>query len=224
MKIGVFDSGKGGLSVAKAIMVALPKEEVVFVDDVEHLPYGLRTPDDLLGLVTPILLRMQNEGCRVIVVACNTVSTTIIQDLRHRLSVPLVAVEPMVKPAVSLSKTKRIAVCATPTTLSSRRYADLKRLYASGIKVIEPDCSNWAAMIEHNRINREQIKQTVEQILARGADVIVLGCTHYHWIEDDIVSMAGMNVTVIQPERAIVKRLKQVIQALQSTNDTLIAS
>ena len=218
MKIGVFDSGKGGLSVAKAIMDALPGHDVVFVDDAQHLPYGSRTPDDLLGLVMPILLKMQYDGCQVIVVACNTVTTTLIHVLRRRLIVPLVAVEPMVKPAVALSKTKTIAVCATPATLSSGRYAELKRLYAKGVKVIEPDCSNWAEMIEHNRINRQQIATTVKQVIEGGADVIVLGCTHYHWIEQDIARMVDAKAAVIQPEQAIVGRLSQVMNELDDVN------
>jgi len=115
-------------------------------------PTGRAAQPELLSLVTPIFQEMVDEGCQVIVVACNTVSTNLIEDLRHKFSLPLIAVEPMVKPATELTKTKVIAVCATPTTLGSARYAWLKDAYAEGVTVLEPDCADWPAMIEHNQI------------------------------------------------------------------------
>ena len=214
MKIGVFDSGIGGLSVDRAIKKALPEHETIFVDDAEHLPYGSKAPAELLGYVEPILRKLVAEGCQVIVIACNTVSTTIIGELRQRISVPLVAIEPMVKPAAERTETGVIAVCATPTTLASARYAELKKKYASEVKVIEPDCSDWVAMIEHKRVDEKKIKLRIEQALAADADIIVLGCTHYHWIENLIKSLAAGQATVMQPEAAIVRQLKRVLARL----------
>lgn len=214
MKIGVFDSGVGGLSVANAIQAAFPEHEIVLREDKEHVPYGSRTPEELLGLVTPILLSMAQEGCDVIVVACNTVSTTIIQQLREGIPVPLVAMEPMVKPAAGLTKTGVIAVCATPTTLRSERYNWLKQEYGNGVQVIEPDCSDWSYMIEHKQVDREKIALRIEDVLAQSADVIVLGCTHYHWIEHEIEQIAAGRAVVLQPEAAIVSRLHTVLPEL----------
>lgn len=214
MKIGVFDSGIGGLSVAKAIQRALPDFEIVFRDDREHLPYGTRTPEDLLGLVAPILEDMIVQGCQVIVIACNTVSTTIAPVLREKFSIPFIAMEPMIKPAAALTKTKVIAVCATPATLGSKRYQWLKDTYAQGIRVVEPDCSEWAAMIEHNNIDDSKISDNVELILKEQADVIVLGCTHYHWIEEKIKDMVRGRAQVIQPEQPVIEQLKRVIAQL----------
>lgn len=214
MKIGVFDSGKGGKSVAEAIARDMPHLDVVFRDDSVHLPYGSKSPDEIYGYVIPILNTLIEEGCAVIVIACNTVSTTLIERLRAELAVPLVAVEPMVKPAAEISQTGIFAVCATPTTLSSDRYAWLKSTYAHDIKVIEPDCSNWAAMIEDNALNREQISSQIETVIDQGADVIVLGCTHYHWIEQDIQEIAQNRAIVIQPEPAIIEQLKRVLAQL----------
>lgn len=212
--IGVFDSGIGGLSIVNAIRKSYPEAEVKFANDPEHLPYGTKTKEEILTLAYPILKKLQDDGCEVIVVACNTVSTNVIGELRQKLSVPLIALEPMVKPAATLTKTKIIAVCATPATLASQRYNELKKEYAKGIKVVEPDCANWAELIERNNLGSKQIAETVHAILAEGADVIVLGCTHYHWIEQDIKREAGDKVTVIQPEEAIVRRLKQVLAQL----------
>ena len=212
--IGVFDSGIGGLTIATAIRNAFPELEVRFVNDVEHVPYGTKTKEEILALSYPILKKLQDDGCDVIVVACNTVSTTAIVELRQKLSIPLIALEPMVKPAAALTKTKTIAVCATPATLASKRYSDLKQEFAQGVIVVEPNCANWAELIEKNSLGQKQIADTVEGILKAGADVIVLGCTHYHWIEQDIKKAAGDKVTVIQPEQAIVRRLKQVLEQL----------
>lgn len=214
MKIGVFDSGVGGLSVANAIHEALPEHEVVLREDKDHVPYGTRQPDEILGFVTPIFQELVDQGCQVIVVACNTVSTTLIGELRERFSIPLIAVEPMVKPAADATSSKIVAVCATPTTLASARYAELKATYASGIKVLEPDCSDWAYMIENKTVDRQKIADRINEVLDAGADVIVLGCTHYHWIEEEIRELAASRAQVIQPEQAIIKQLNAVLEQL----------
>jgi glutamate racemase len=211
VKIGVFDSGVGGLSVANAIAAAMPEHEVVLREDKEHVPYGNRTPEEIFGFVVPIFEALINEGCQIIVVACNTVSTTLIKPLREHLSVPLIAMEPMVKPAAEQTKTGVIAVCATPATLASERYAWLKQTFADGITVLEPDCSDWAYMIQHNEIDQEKIETRIQSLLTQHADIIVLGCTHYHWIEQEIQKMAAGKATVIQPESAIVARVRKVI-------------
>lgn len=211
--IGVFDSGIGGKSVALAIQKALPKDKIIFKNDQAHMPYGNKTNEQLLSLSLPILKEMQQQ-CDVIVIACNTLSTTIIQLLRQNIEVPLIAIEPMVKPAASLTKTGIIAVCATPSTLASLRYKALKEEYAKAIKVIEPDCSDWAYLIEKNQISATEIRGTLRTVLKEGADVIVLGCTHYHWIEKEIKNEVGDKALVIQPEAAIVNRLKQVLRQL----------
>lgn len=211
MKIGVFDSGVGGLSVAKAIELALPNDQVVLREDSDNLPYGNKTPQQLYDLVLPLLKSLVDEGCQVIVVACNTVTTTIIGQLRQTLTVPLVGIEPMIKPAALQTKSGIIAVCATPTTLGSQRYKWLKNEYATGVQVLEPDCSDWSTMIENNQINHGKIAERIESVCQKGADVIVLACTHYHWIQDTIDTIAGDRAIVIQPEDAIIAQLKRVI-------------
>lgn len=215
MKIGVFDSGVGGLSVARAIQKALPDLEIVLREDKQHIPYSNRPPQEILGFVVPIFRELVEEGCQAIVVACNTVTTTLIGELRRRFKVPLVAVEPMVKPAAALTKSGVIAVCATPTTLASQRYAELKSSYAPNVKVLEPDCSDWAYMIENNgTVDRQKIDARISHVLDDGADVIVLGCTHYHWIEEEIKQLATGRAEVLQPEQAIIKQLKTVLARL----------
>lgn len=214
MKIGVFDSGLGGLSVANALTKAFAEHEIVFRHDSKHVPYGTKKPAVILGYVEPILKKLVDEGCAVIVIACNTVSTTLINELRERIAVPLVAIEPMVKPAAKLTSSNIIAVCATPTTLSSDRYKWLKSEYASDVKVLEPDCSSWSRMIEDKKLDQAVIADIIQDVLHLGADVVVLGCTHYHWIEHDIKNLVAGKAQVIQPEPAIVKEVGRQLAKL----------
>jgi glutamate racemase len=215
MKIGVFDSGVGGQAVADAIKFELPELDILVREDKAHVPYGSRKPEEILGFVVPIFQEMIENGCQVIVVACNTVTTTIIEDLRQKFTVPLVAIEPMVKPAAALTKSKIIAICATPTTLSSARYKTLKDDFAQGVAVIEPDCSDWASMIESKQIDQAKITHRIEEVLSQKADVIVLACTHFQWIEDEIKELASGKATVLQPTDATIAQLKRVLGRLQ---------
>lgn len=212
-KIGVFDSGVGGQSVVDAIKKQLPDLEILYETDKENIPYGGKTPKQLLELVIPKLKKLEQRGCDVIVVACNTVTTTIINEVRRQISTPIVAIEPMVRPACMLTKTKKIAICATPATLKSPRYRELLAQNAKGVKVFEPNCSDWAYLIENNEHNMENIKADIIEPLEQGCDVIVLACTHYHWIEDEIKEVAKQfGAAVIQPEQATINRLKQVLE------------
>lgn len=212
--IGVFDSGIGGLSVAGAIKAALPKTKVIFLNDVEHVPYGSKQPSDILPFVVPILRDLEVQGCQVIVVACNTVTTTLIKQLRSVIKVPLIGMEPMVKSAAAQSRSGVIAVCATPTTLASSRYKYLKTKYAQSVTVLEPDCSDWSYMIENNQVDQAKIHQRIDGACRQGADVVVLGCTHYHWIEDLVKKSADSRAMVLQPEQPVITQLKRVLRQL----------
>lgn len=211
MKIGVFDSGVGGLSVAWAIQQSFPADNVEYVSDTKNVPYGDKTPEQMAQAALQVL-RPLAERSDLIVLACNSLTTNCIKQLRTELPVPLVGIEPMVESAALRTRSGVIAVCATPATLHSERYKSLKQRFAAGMQVIEPDCSQWARMIESNDIERSEVKQLVDEVCGQGADVIVLGCTHYHWIEQLIREIAGGRAVVLQPEQAIIKRLASVIE------------
>ncbi|MGF7229288.1 MAG: glutamate racemase [Candidatus Saccharibacteria bacterium] len=213
-RIGVFDSGIGGLSVVGAIRKTIPNLDIMYVNDRKNVPYGDKTPDMLLALVTPIFEKLVRDGCEVIVIACNSVTTTLIAQLRQTIPVPLIGIEPMVKPAAAATKTGIIAVCATPVTLASSRYQWLKDTYASDKTFIEPDCSQWAYMIEHNKLNETLIAKQMQDVCDAGADVIVLGCTHYHWIAEKIRDMVAGRAEVIYPEAAVLAQLQRVLATL----------
>lgn len=210
-KIGVFDSGVGGLSVVHAIENAVPEHEIIFANDTKNVPYGTKSPQELLELVVPILKSLEAQGCDVIVVACNTVTTTLIEELRAVIGVPLIGMEPMVKPAVQKSKSKTIAIFATPTTLASKHYNELKSQYANDIEVLEPDCSDWSHMIESDQLDRAKVENITKEVCSQGADIIVLGCTHYHWIEDIIRQATSNKAEVLQPEQPVISQLSRVL-------------
>lgn len=214
MKIGVFDSGVGAIPVINAIQKQLPDVEIIYKDDKRHLPYGSKSVNQIHEFVRPIFQEFIDEGCKVIVVACNTVTTNLITQLRQEFPVPMVGMEPAVKPAAEATKTGVIAVCATPRTLSSERYAWLKQEYAKDITVLEPDCSEWAMMIENNRLDRDKVAKSISEVCEAGADQIVLGCTHYHWIEKLIDQLANGRAQVIQPETPVINQLKRVLERL----------
>lgn len=216
VRIGVFDSGVGGQSVIKAIKQELPDMEIVYKDDKKHLPYGTKSVDEIYRYVKPVFREFVDEGCGVIVIACNTVTTNLAPRLRAEFPIPMIGMEPAVKPAAEMSRSKVIAVCATPRTLSSERYQWLKREYAKDVKVLEPDCSDWALLIENNSLDCEKIAKITEEVIAAGADVIVLGCTHYHWIEDEMKEIAANRAQVIQPEGPVIAQLKRVLGQLGS--------
>lgn len=214
-KIGVFDSGVGGQSVADAIVQAFPDDKIIYKNDTKNVPYGTKPPEELYKLVFPILQSLA-EQVDVIVIACNTISTLFANKLRNVIVVPIIALDPMIKPATEQTKTGVVAVCATPATLGSERYSWLKDKYASDIVVLEPNCSNWSSLIESNSMNMGLIRNMVEGVCGGGADVIVLACTHYHWIEQDIKAVASKyGASVIQPEQAIVKQVRRVLGRLR---------
>jgi len=214
VKIGVFDSGVGGLSVANAIGRELPDLEIILKEDKQHLPYGGRDIEEIHGFIRPIFQEFIDEGCKAVVVACNTVTTNLISQLRQEFPIPMVGMEPMLKPAAERTKTGTIAVFATPRTLGSQRYAWLKGEYAKGMDILEPDCSDWALMIENNSLEREKVAKTIEDVINQGADEIVLGCTHYHWIEELVKKIADGRADVIQPEKPTIEQLKRVLRQL----------
>ncbi len=213
MKLGVFDSGIGGEAVAAALQQTFPNTEIITVNDRANVPYGDKSPDEVIRLTEAAILPLLKERCNVIVLACNTATTAAISTLRARYPTQkFIGIEPMIKPAASLTTTDTIAVCATPATLASDRYRNLLSRYGNHLRVIEPDCSEWAYLIENNQLNHERIKAVIEPVIQEGADVIVLGCTHYHWIKDDIIALADGRAVVLEPSEAIGRRVRELLK------------
>lgn len=212
MKLGIFDSGIGGEAVAESLKKEFPAAQIITVNDRENVPYGDKSPSDVIHLTTAAIQPLLDAGCDIIIIACNTATTIAIEHLRIVFpGQKFIGLEPMVKPAAHLTKSRTIAICATPATLTSQRYTNLLKKYALHLDVIEPDCSQWAYWIENNSINRQHIESTINDVCARGADVIVLACTHYHWIKELIADIADGRAVVIEPSEAIARRVRQLL-------------
>ncbi len=210
MNIGVFDSGIGGEAVANSLRNYFPEAKITLVNDRENLPYGDKTSHQIRLLtdaaIQPIL------GSDVIVIACNSATTAAIEFLRGKYTnQKFIGIEPMIKPALNLTKTRIIGVCATPATLGSNSYRMLKDKYARNYQVVEPDCSNWAQMVENNDLNNSEVITVLDEMIANQVDVIVLGRTHYHWIKELIVEYVGPDIQVLEPSEAIGRRVSSLL-------------
>ena len=212
MKIGVFDSGIGGKTIADTLSKDFTNAEVLYAHDSAHVPYGGRPKDEIITLTETAIQPLLDTECDCIVLACNTATAAAIEYLRSTYpDQKFIGLEPMVKPAVEKPHSGTIAVFATPYTLSSERYLGLKSDYAAKVTVLEPDCSEWANMIEHDGIDDEKIEKVVREVIDSGADVLVLACTHYHWIKEKIVTLAGKDIPVLDPSEAISQRVAQIL-------------
>lgn len=212
MKIGVFDSGIGGKAIVESLAKDLPQADIQYVHDRAHVPYGGREADEIIRLTETALQPLLNTSCDCIVIACNTATAAAIEYLRAKYPKEVfIGLEPMVKLAAASTKTGIITIFATPYTLKSTRYQHLKEVYAANIEVLEPDCSTWAEMIEQDTIDEEHITNTVRQALDAHADVIVLACTHYHWIKARIVNEVQGRAVVLDPSEATNRRVASLL-------------
>jgi len=213
MTIGVFDSGIGGEAISRSLAIEFPDAHIMSVSDREHLPYGNRSTSEVQQLTSHAIQPLLARRCDVIVIACNTATAAAIETLRETYPDQLfIGLEPMIKPAVVTSGSGVIAICATPATLASDRYQHAKQKFATNVQVIEPDCSDWASLIETSQLNQSHIDSVVETCIQQGADVIVLGCTHYHWIKEEITKTAAGRATILEPSDAIARRVRELLE------------
>lgn len=213
MKLGIFDSGIGGEAVATALRETFPDAQIDTVNDRTHIPYGDKTPSQVREFTEIAIRPFLDDSYDVIILACNTATAIAIDYLRRaHPNQKFIGIEPMIKTAASLTKTRTIAVCATPGTLASNRYKQLVATYGTHLDIIEPDCSDWAYLIENNQLNRLDIEATINQLCRHDADVIVLGCTHYHWIKSLINELVDGRAVVIEPSEAIGRRVVQLLE------------
>ena len=212
MILGVFDSGVGGKAIVDSLAKDFPEAEIKYVHDHDHMPYGGREEAEIIQLTEAALQSILGR-CDCIVIACNTATAAAIEYLRAKYPhEKFIGLEPMIKPAAVLTKSGVIAVCATPYTLQSSRYETLKNEYASSLTVLEPDCGEWATMIEDDDLDEQEVEAIVQDVLAKDADVIVLACTHYHWIKELILNKVGDTAIVIDPSDAISRRVAELLK------------
>ena len=211
--VGVFDSGVGGLSVLRAIRQELPEEDVLYVGDSGFAPYGDKPAGFVRDRAAAIVQFLINEGAKAIVVACNTATGIAVEDLRARFQVPIVAVEPAVKPAASRTRSGVVGVLATAGTLSSPNLSRLVNSYGVDVRFLEQPCPGLADQVERGEFTssgtRALVEQYVRPLIEQHADILVLGCTHYPFLKDLIQSVAGPGVELIDPADAVARELRR---------------
>jgi glutamate racemase len=201
--VGIFDSGVGGLSVLREIKARFPNEALLYVADSGFAPYGERSVgyiEQRSAAITDFLLA---QGAKAIVVACNTATAAIVPVLRQRVSVPVVAIEPAVKPAAGLSRSGVIGVLATRQTLISERFSKLITAHAASVEVVTEACPDLVELVERGCTGGSDAEASIEHhlraLLQRRADVVVLGCTHFHFLRTLVESIAGPTIHVVDP-------------------------
>lgn len=182
--IGVFDSGLGGLSVLAALIEALPRADFVYFADSAHMPYGNKSETTIQARVLAIGAELIQSGCTLLVVACNTATATAVEALRQsHPGIPVIGIEPGIKPAAQSSITRRIGVLATEATANSARLNALIKKHAGDVEVFIEPCPGWATQVERLELdNIADIRQHVWPLLDQGVDRLVLGCTHYSFL------------------------------------------
>lgn len=206
MKIGIFDSGRGGELIAEGLRTLLPGHDYIVVNDRQHVPYGSRTDIEVAKLTEAAIQPLLLAACPIIVIACNTATMAAIETLREaHPNTRFVGIEPMVKPASITSQTRHITVLATPLTLQSKRYQGLIAAYAHDMQIDQPTAAGWAAAIEEDNglsINFGELARSVKN----GSDTIVLACTHYIALKDRIIREFP-SANVLEPTEAIARRV-----------------
>ena len=199
--IGIFDSGVGGLSVLREIRRALPSEDLLYAADSAYAPYGDRDPDVIQARALAVVRWLESRGAKAVVVACNTATGVAVDLLRERVALPIVAIEPAVKPAAALTRTGTVGVMATTRTLASPRFARLVSAHAQGVRIVTQACPGLVQLVEAGELASDDARALVAQyvgpLLQQGADVIVLGCTHYPFLTPLIAEAAGAQVTIV---------------------------
>ena len=220
--IGIFDSGVGGLTVANAISLLLPDETIFYIGDTARIPYGNKSKDDIEKFSLEMTKFLLDKDCKAIVIACNTASAYALEAVRNTYrDIPVIAMEPAVKPAIEQSKTGAIGVLATLGTLKSDRYSHLKDKFGQGIQILENPCLGLVDNIEAGKWNDPETILLLETILKPMVDAqvdhIVLGCTHYPMIRDEINEYYKGKVRLIDSTDIVASKLMNILEKEEMT-------
>ena len=214
--IGVFDSGIGGLSVANAISGRLPRESLVYFADTAHVPYGPRPVEEIREFSFQITRFLLEQNCKLIVLACNTATAAALPHLRAAWpEIPFVGMEPAVKPAAEATRSGKVGVLATASTIRSERYADLMARFAAEVTVYENPCIGLVPQIEKGALQapatRSMLREILWPMLEEGIDTLVLGCTHYPFIRPLIEGVVGDSLRIIDPAPAVARQVERLL-------------
>jgi glutamate racemase len=215
--IGIFDSGVGGLSVWREIVRELPHENTLYFADQAHMPYGPRSQEEIRAYCDAITRYLLAEGCKAVVVACNTASAAALKYLRETFpALPTIGMEPAVKPAAALTQTGVVGIMATPATFQGKLFQATAGRHAERIRLINQVCDGLASQVETGDLDgpdtEAMLRRFLEPMLAAQADTVVLACTHYPFVIGAIRRIVGPSVNVIDPAPAIARHVQRVLE------------
>ena len=213
--IGIFDSGVGGISVWNEVVKLLPNESIVYLADSKNCPYGSKSEDEIIKLSEKNTQFLLNESCKMIIVACNTATAAAIEYLRRTFSIPFVGMEPAVKPAAINSKTKNIGILATEGTFNGKLFNETSEKFTKGINVHLQVGYGLVESVEAGELQGEKLQSLLYKylnpMLENNVDNIVLGCTHFPFLKENIQKIVGDGVNIIDPSSAVANRAKYIL-------------
>jgi len=210
--VGVFDSGVGGLTVVEALHRRRPGLSIRYIADSAYFPYGERTEDEVDARARTLAAQLIEEGCRLLVVACNTATSASLEQLREEFPVPIVGMEPPLKPAVERSRSHRVAVLATAGTARGERLARLHTAYAGETDVLTIPMPGLADLVEAGEVDGPRVETMLNEALrglaTEGIDELALGCTHYGFLRPVLERLLGPDIEVIDAADAVARRVE----------------
>ena len=214
--IGIFDSGTGGLSVFREVRKLLPEERYIYYSDNANCPYGEKSKEYITDRARAISSFLIDQGADIIVVACNTATAAAINTLREDFPIRFIGMEPAVKPAAQKTRTGVVGVLATAGTLKASKYIDTREKWAQDVKIVEHIGQGFVELVENGILTGTEAESVVEKsvrpLIEAGADTIVLGCTHYPFLADTIMKVAGRPITLIDPAPAVARHLMEIME------------
>ena len=222
--IGLFDSGIGGLSIYNEIKNSMPNESTIYIADNLNAPYGKKAKSEIIQLSIKNTQKLVDLRCKLIIVACNTATTNAIEILRKKFNVPIVGIEPAIKPAMLETKSNNIGVLATEKTLSSNLFLKTSDRFSKGINIHEQIGFDLVKIIEENGINEEllipKLREYIEPMLEKNIDHLVLGCTHYYYLMYLLKKILPNGVKILDSSRAVTKRVKNLLKDYNIDSNT----
>ena len=225
MPIGFFDSGVGGLSVLREAVKLMPNEHYVYFGDSKNAPYGVKKVEEIKDLTYKAVEFLIEKGAKAIVVACNTATSAAVASLRVTYpSIPIIGIEPAVKPAVELNRPGAIIIMATPVTLKEKKFKNLIAKYGDKAEVVSMPCPELVEYVESGDLKGKDVREYLENKFAnyKREDIssVVLGCTHYPFVKDIIKDIIGKNIPVIDGGLGTSKELKRKLEELDMLTDS----
>lgn len=223
LPIGVFDSGAGGISVLAELIRHMPNEKFIYLADSANAPYGTKGCECVRNLSVTAARILLEKGIKALVVACNTATSAAIKNIRNEFDIPVIGMEPAIKPAVEAGRDGKIVVMATPLTLKEEKFNNLYSKYNDAAPIIPVPCPGLAELIE-SEANSQKVKDYLANILKdvniAGVSTIVLGCTHYCFIKKQIQELVGEKVLILDGNEGTARHLKAILQDKKLLNNS----